>query len=244
MASIFTNRIHSAQEIIMNKQTLRRGILLAFAIFCLAKADEILTIVGKSAPHFIAEAVVDDEIKKISLSDYEGKNKILLFYPADFSFICPTELFAFQEKIEEFNKRNTVILGISVDQVYTHQKWLEIPRNQGGVQGISYPLISDIKKEISRDYGTLNEAQGNAFRGLFIIDKNNIVQAAMIYNESIGRDIAEVLRVLDAILFTQEHGQVCPANWAKGQNGITPTQNGLKEYLNEETHKDQTHESE
>lgn len=228
------------------RSSIKISILFAFALFCLAKAEEIHTLVGKTAPQFTAEAVVDDEIKKISLSDYDGKNKILVFYPADFSFICPTELFAFQEKAEEFNKRNAVILGISVDQVYTHQKWLEIPRNQGGVQGISYPLISDVKKEISPAYGTLNEEHGNAFRGVFVIDKNNIVQAVIIYNESIGRDITEVLRVLDAVLFTQEHGQVCPANWAKGQNGITATQNGLKDYLkeNEENHKEQTHEPE
>lgn len=226
------------------RSTLRISILFAFALFCLAKAEEVLTLVGKPAPQFTAEAVVDDEIKKISLSDYEGKNKILVFYPADFSFVCPTELFAFQEKIEEFDKRNAVILAISVDQVYTHQKWLEIPRNQGGVEGISYPLVSDIKKEISRAYGTLNEAHGNAFRGVFVIDKNNIIQASIVYNESIGRDIAEVLRVLDAVLFTQEHGQVCPANWAKGQNGITATQDGLKDYLKEEDQKpkEESHE--
>lgn len=228
-------KIHSA---------LRISILFAFALFCLAKAEEVLTMVDKPAPQFTAEAVVDDEIKKISLSDYDGKNKILVFYPADFSFICPTELFAFQEKIEEFDKRNAVILAISVDQVYTHQKWLEIPRNQGGVQGISYPLVSDVKKEISRAYGTLNEEHGNAFRGVFVIDKNNKVQASIVYNESIGRDITEVLRVLDAILFTQEHGQVCPANWAKGKDGITATQDGFKDYLKEEDHKqeEETHE--
>lgn len=215
--------------------------LFTIALFCLANAEPV-TIVGTPAPQFTAEGVVDDEIKKVSLSDYDGKNKILVFYPADFSFICPTELFAFQEKIEEFNKRNAVILAISVDQVYTHQKWLEIPRNQGGVQGISYPLISDVKKEISRAYGTLNEDHGNAFRGVFVIDKNNVIQAAIIYNESIGRDIAEVLRVLDAVLFTQEHGQVCPANWAKGHNGMTATQNGLKDYLKEEEKEEKAHE--
>lgn len=224
------------------RSSIRISLLFALALFCLAKADEIIPLVGKNAPQFNAEAVVDDEIKKVSLSDYEGKNKILVFYPADFSFICPTELFAFQEKVEEFNKRNAVILAISVDQVYTHQKWLEIPRNQGGVQGISYPLISDVKKEISRAYGTLNEEHGNAFRGVFIIDKNNIVQAATNYNESIGRDIPEVLRVLDAVLFAQEHGQVCPANWAKGQEGITPTQDGLKEYLKKDDENQQKEE--
>jgi peroxiredoxin (alkyl hydroperoxide reductase subunit C) len=228
------------------RSIIKIGILFAFAIFYLAKAEEIHTLVGKTAPQFTAEAVIDDEIKKVSLSDYEGKNKILVFYPADFSFICPTELFAFQEKIEEFNKRNAVILGISIDQVYTHQKWLETPRNQGGVQGITYPLISDVKKEIARAFGTLNEEHGNAFRGIFVIDKNDIVQAVIIYNESIGRDITEVLRVLDAVIFTQEHGQVCPANWAKGQEGITATQNGLKAYLNhnEENHKEEVHDSE
>ncbi len=121
-----------------------------------------------------------------------------------------------------------------IKSIATRNGW-RFPRDQGGVKGITYPLISDVKKEIARAYGTLNEAQGNALRGVFIIDQNNIVQAASIYNESIGRDIGEVLRILDAVLFTQEHGQVCPANWAKGKNGINPTQDGLKEYLKETT---------
>ena len=196
-------------------------------------------LIGQQAPPFTAKAIIDGEIKDISLSDYEGKNKILIFYPADFSFICPTELFAFQEKQKEFADRNAVLIAISVDQVYAHQKWLEIPRDQGGIKGIAYPIVSDINKTISHEYGVLNEKEGIDFRGVFVIDSDNIVQAVAIYNDSIGRDISEVLRVLDAVLFTKEHGHVCPANWAKGQKGMEATQDGLKEYLKENSKKEE-----
>lgn len=205
-------------------------------------ATPCFSLVGQKAPDFKAKAMVDGEIKEISLSDYAGKNKILIFYPADFSFICPTELFAFQEKIKDFEERNTALIAISVDQIYSHQRWLESPRDEGGIKGITYPIASDITKKISTDYQTLDEKEGVALRGLIIIDKNNIVQAQAIYNTSVGRDITETVRVLDAILFAQEHGQVCPANWAKGQNGITPTQDGLKEYLKEHKENKENHE--
>lgn len=196
-----------------------------------------LNLIGQKAPDFKAKALVDGQTKEISLSDFDGKNKILIFYPADFSFICPTELFAFQEKLKDFEERNTVLIAISVDQIYSHERWLESPRDEGGIKGIAYPIASDITKKISTDYQTLDEQEGVALRGLIIIDKDNIIQAQSVYNMNVGRDINEVLRVLDAILFTQEHGQVCPANWAKGQNGMTATQEGLKEYLND--HKEQ-----
>lgn len=192
------------------------------------------TLVGQKAPDFKAKAIVDGQTKEISLSDFNGKNKILIFYPADFSFICPTELFAFQEKIKDFQERNTVLIAISVDNIYSHERWLESPRDEGGVKGITYPIASDITKKMSTDYQTLDEKEGVALRGLIIIDTDNIIQAQSVYNMNVGRDITEVLRVLDAILFIQEHGQVCPANWAKGQAALTPTHNGLKEYLKEE----------
>lgn len=194
-------------------------------------AADCITVVGQKAPSFSAKAVINGEIKDISLAEYAGKNVILIFYPADFSFICPTELFAFQDKIKEFESKNTVLIAISVDQVYSHQKWLETPRDKGGIQGISYPIVSDVNKKISSAYMTLDPQEGVALRGVFIIDTDGIIQASSIYNTSIGRDIPEVMRVLDAMLFTKEHGQVCPANWHKGDDGIKTTHEDLEKYL-------------
>lgn len=194
-------------------------------------AADCITVVGQKAPAFNAKAVVNGEIKDISLADYAGKNVILIFYPADFSFICPTELFAFQDKIKEFESKNTVLIALSVDQVYSHQKWLETPRDKGGIQGITYPIVSDVNKKISSAYMTLDPKEGVALRGVFIIDTDGIIQASSIYNTSIGRDIPEVMRVLDAMLFTKEHGQVCPANWHKGDQGLKTTQEDLEKYL-------------
>jgi peroxiredoxin (alkyl hydroperoxide reductase subunit C) len=209
------------------------GLSLFMPFTILSSADRANSIVGNKAPDFKAEAVVLGEPKEIKLSDFEGKNKVLIFYPADFSFICPTELFAIQDKLKEFEQRDAIVIAISVDQIYSHEKWLETPRKEGGIQGITYPIASDITKKISRDYMTLDDSKGIALRGLFIIDKNDIVQAASVYNMNIGRNTDEILRILDAIIFTQEHGQVCPANWAKGQAGLDATEKGLKEYLKE-----------
>lgn len=210
-----------------------RLIICATMIICANAfcSNECLSVIGQQAPKFTAKAVVNGEIKDISLADYAGKNIILIFYPADFSFICPTELFSFQDKIKEFESKNTVLIAISVDQVYSHQKWLDTPRDKGGIQGISYPIASDVNKKISSAYMTLDPKEGVALRGVFIIDTDGIVQAASIYNTSIGRDISEVMRVLDAMLFTKEHGQVCPANWHKGDDGIKTTHEDLENYL-------------
>lgn len=194
-------------------------------------AASCVTVVGQKAPDFSAKAVINGGIKDISLADFSGKNIILIFYPADFSFICPTELFAFQDKIKEFDRKNTVLIAISVDQVYSHQKFLETPRDKGGIQGITYPIVSDVNKKISNSYMTLDPQEGVALRGVFIIDTDGIVQASSIYNTSIGRDIPEVMRVLDAMLFTKEHGQVCPANWHKGDDGINTNHKDLENYL-------------
>lgn len=197
------------------------------------------SLVGQKAPHFKAQAVTVDKISDISLADYSGKYKILVFYPADFSFVCPTELRALQDKKAEFDQKNAVILGISVDQVYSHQAWLELAPDKGGVKGLTYPLISDIKKEISVAYGVLDQS-GISQRGTIIIDDKDTVQSVMINNLSVGRNVDEILRILDAIQFHQEHGDVCPVNWAKGKKSITPTQEGLKEFLHEETQETDT----
>lgn len=216
------------------KSMVFKGLFLSFFLIPgLISAQACLTLVGQKAPDFTAKAIINGQTKEVSLNDFSGKNKILIFYPADFSFICPTELFAFQEKLKELEDRNTALIAISVDNIYSHERWLELPRTEGGIKGIMYPVASDITKKISNAYQVLDEKEGVALRGLIIIDKDNIVQAQSVYNLNIGRDINEALRVLDAILFTQEHGQVCPANWEKGQKGITATQEGLKEYLNE-----------
>lgn len=207
--------------------------LLAFWAITLQAADQKCdsSLVGQKAYDFKAQAVVDGETKDVSLSDFKDKFKILIFYPADFSFVCPTELFAFQDKKEEFDKRNAQLMAVSVDQVYSHQAWLEKPRNEGGIEGITYPLLSDVTKAISCAYGVLDGKKGISLRGVIIIDPKDIIQHVSINNESVGRSIDEVLRTLDGIIFTLDHGDVCPANWQKGQETIKPTEEGLKEYL-------------
>jgi peroxiredoxin (alkyl hydroperoxide reductase subunit C) len=213
-------------------------LVLSFAINCPA-AQLCNSLVGQKAFNFKAQAVIEGEIKDVSLSDYKDKYKILIFYPADFSFICPTELFAFEKKKKIFEDKKAALLAISVDQVYAHQAWLEKPRDEGGIEGISYPLVSDITKNISCKYGVLNQAKGIALRGIIIIDPQDIIQHISINNESVGRNIDEVVRVLEAIQFTQEHSNVCPANWEKNKESMDPTEKGLKEYL-EKTKKEKS----
>lgn len=188
-------------------------------------------LIGKKAPDFLCEAVVGGVTKKISLRDFAGKYKVLFFYPADFTFVCPTELHAFQDALEEFKKRDTVIFAASVDSIDSHKKWLEQPKEQGGIKGITYPILADVKKEIARTFDVLDESKGVACRGLFIIDKNDIIQALQINNLSFGRNIAEVIRLIDAIKFTEEHGEVCPANWIPGKKGLKPTHAGVVDYF-------------
>jgi peroxiredoxin 2/4 len=188
-------------------------------------------IIGKKAPFFSCQAVVDGQIKEISLDDFKGQYKILFFYPLDFTFVCPTELHAFQEDLHAFTERGAVVLGISVDSVYSHLAWLAQPREQGGIQGVNYPLLSDITKSIARAYEVLNEETGVAYRGLFIIDDEDIVQAEQLNNLSLGRNTEEVLRLLDALKFTKTQGEVCPANWTIGKKGLKPTKAGLAEYF-------------
>jgi peroxiredoxin (alkyl hydroperoxide reductase subunit C) len=189
------------------------------------------TLVGKKAPYFEGEAAVGSEFKKISLNDYKGKNLCLFFYPLDFTFVCPTELHAFSDKLEEFTKRNCEVLACSVDSKFSHAAWLRTPKGQGGIEGIKYPILSDIHKTVARSYGTLFEDAGIAFRGLFLINKDGIVQHVTLNNLPLGRNVDEVLRVVDAIQHNEQHGEVCPANWKKGDKAMKANNDGLKTFF-------------
>jgi peroxiredoxin (alkyl hydroperoxide reductase subunit C) len=187
--------------------------------------------VTQQAPQFTAKAYNNGEIKELSLSDFKGKKVVLFFYPLDFTFVCPTEILAFSDAIEEFRKRDTQVIGVSIDSHFTHQAWANTPREEGGIKGVTFPLVSDLTKSIARDYGVLLEGAGIALRGLFIINKDGVLKHITINHNDLGRDINEVLRVVDAIDFSETHGEVCPANWKKGEKAMKPNAAGLKEYV-------------
>jgi peroxiredoxin (alkyl hydroperoxide reductase subunit C) len=189
-------------------------------------------LVGKSAPEFSAKAIISNHIaENFSLSHYRGKNVVFFFYPLNFTFVCPTELHAFQESLEEFEKRDTQVVGCSVDSVYSHLAWLNTPRQKGGIKGVEYPLVSDITKKISKDYDVLLEQEGISYRGLFLIDKEGIVRHQIVNDFPLGRSIEEVLRILDAWCSYEKHGEVCPANWSVGNQTMKPTTEGLEKYF-------------
>jgi peroxiredoxin (alkyl hydroperoxide reductase subunit C) len=188
--------------------------------------------VGQKAPDFTATAVFDEEFSTIKLSDFLGKKYvILLFYPLDFTFVCPTEITAFSDKFNDFNNLSTQILGISVDSEFSHLVWTQTPRKEGGLGYIKYPLISDLKKQISSDYGVLTDS-GVALRALFIIDKEGIIQHATVNNLSFGRSVEETYRTLQAIQHCQiNQDEVCPVNWKPGLKTMTPDPIGSKVYF-------------
>ncbi|MEI7825107.1 MAG: peroxiredoxin [Chlorobiaceae bacterium] len=192
-------------------------------------------LVGRKAPDFDVAAVVNgaEFVDSIKLSDFKGKYVVLFFYPLDFTFVCPTELHAFQEKLQEFHDRNVELIGCSVDSTFSHYAWLHTPRTLGGIKGISYTLLSDLKKTVSADYDVLLEGEGIALRGLFLIDKEGVVQHQVVNHLALGRNIDEVLRLVDALQFSEEFGEVCPANWNKGDKTMAPTQEGLREFFEE-----------
>ena len=189
------------------------------------------TLVGKSAPEFKGNAVVNGEIKEIALSDYKGKWKVLFFYPLDFTFVCPTEITAFSDKIKMFKDMNCEVIGCSVDSEFSHLAWTQQPRNKGGLGEIAYPLIADLTKEVARSYGVLMD-DAVAFRGTFIIDDNNIVQQCSINNLSVGRNVEEIARLVEGYQYTAKHGEVCPAGWNKGADTMKPDPTGSQEYFN------------
>ncbi len=179
--------------------------------------------VGQTAPDFTATAVVDQEFKTLKLSDYRGKYVVLFFYPLDFTFVCPTEIIAFSDRYAEFSKLNTEVLGVSVDSEFSHLAWIQSDRKNGGIGDIAYPLVADLKKEISTAYNVLDPDAGVALRGLFIIDKDGVVQHSTINNLSFGRSVDETLRTLKALQYVQSHpDQVCPAGWQEGDITMIP----------------------
>ena len=188
-------------------------------------------LVTKPAPDFKAQAVMpDNSFAELKLSDYRGKYVILFFYPLDFTFVCPSEIIAFNKALPEFHKKDAEVIGVSVDSHFTHLAWKNTPPAQGGIGRIDYPLVADLSKTISRDYGVLVN-DSIALRGLFLIDKEGIIRHAVINDLSLGRNVDEALRMLDALQFTEKYGEVCPANWRHGDEAMKATAEGVANYL-------------
>ena len=204
-------------------------------------------LVGGMAPNFSASAIINggDAINDFSLTQFLGKKYVILFfYPKDFTFVCPSELHAFQAKLNEFEKRDCQIVGCSTDTAETHWGWLQMPKDKGGIEGVTYPLIADSDKLISDAYDVLNGeydyndegelvATGSmiAYRGLFLIDKEGVIQHQLVNNLPLGRNVDEAIRILDALQFHETHGEVCPANWKPGEDGMKDTHDGVADYL-------------
>jgi peroxiredoxin 2/4 len=204
-------------------------------------------LVGKKAPVFSAPAVINggEIVEGFSLEQYLGKKYVVLFfYPADFTFVCPTELLAFQDKLHEFNEKNVAVVGCSVDSKHSHWKWLQTELNQGGIKGVKYPVVSDLSKTIAENYdvlaGNYDYAENGdvtfngdpmAYRGLFLIDKKGVVRHQIVNDMPLGRSVSETLRMVDALQFYEENGEVCPADWHKGDKAMKETQQSVAEYL-------------
>ncbi len=204
-------------------------------------------LVGKKAPSFKAAAVVNggEIVKDFSLDQFVGKNPVVLFfYPKDFTFVCPSELHAFQAQLADFEARGAKVVAASTDTEESHWGWLQVPKKQGGIQGVTYPIIADTDKTISEAYGVLAgeyeyDMEGKltangpmiAYRGLFLIDKNGVVMHQLVNNFPLGRNVDEALRMVDALQFFEENGEVCPANWTKGDAGMTASFDGVADYL-------------
>lgn len=183
------------------------------------------------APDFKATAVVNGQFKDVSLADFKGKNVVLFFYPLDFTFVCPTEILAFSDRIQEFKSRNTEVIGISTDSHFSHLAWVNAKRTEGGLEGLSYPLVADFTKTIATEYGVLKADEGVAFRGLFLIDKHGVIQHMVVNNLPLGRSVDETLRMVDALTHFEQHGEVCPADWKPGKDTIIPDPAKSKEYF-------------
>jgi peroxiredoxin 2/4 len=206
-----------------------------------------MSLVGKKAPSFVAPAVINGEeiVEDFSLDQYLGKKDVLFFfYPKDFTFVCPTEILAFQDKLKEFEKRKVAVVGCSTDTENSHLAWLNLPKKQGGIQGVTYPLVADVSKTISANFEVLAghyelDEEGLmkfhgiplAYRGTFLIDKNGIVRHQLVNDLPLGRSIDEAIRIVDAHQHTEKFGEVCPANWEEGKEAMDATREGVAEYL-------------
>jgi len=199
--------------------------------FISSSSPSLAPVVQKPAPAFKAQAVVDGQFKEVSLSDYAGKYVVVYFYPLDFTFVCPTEIIAFSDRIQEFKDIGCEVVGISTDSHFSHLAWVSQPRKQGGLGGLNYPLVSDFNKQISRDYGVLIEEAGIALRGLFIVDPSGVLRQMSINDLPVGRSVDETLRLIKAFQFVEKHGEVCPANWTPDSPTIKPDPKGSLEYF-------------
>ena len=193
------------------------------------------TLVTHEAPDFTAQAVMgNNTFEDVKLSHYRGKYVVLFFYPLDFTFVCPSEIIAFDKELEKFRAKNAEVIGVSVDSHFTHLAWKNTPRDKGGIGDISYPLVADLDKNISRAYGILSD-EAVALRGLFLIDKEGVVRHELVNDLGLGRSVDEAIRMLDALRFSEEHGDVCPANWHEGEDAMKPTAAGVADYLAKHT---------
>ncbi|MFV0237919.1 MAG: peroxiredoxin [Flavobacteriales bacterium] len=203
-------------------------------------------LVGKKAPAFSSAAVINggEFVENFSLDQYKGKYVVLFFYPKDFTFVCPTELHAFQERLNDFQQRNVEVIAVSTDTEQSHWGWLQLPKSEGGIQGVTYPMVADTNKTISYNYDVLAgdweyneegalEAKGEmiAYRGLFLIDREGVVRHQIVNDLPLGRNVDEAIRMVDALQFFEENGEVCPANWQKGRKGMKADHVGVAEYM-------------
>lgn len=188
-------------------------------------------LVTREAPDFAAQAVMpDNSFAEFKLSSLRGKYTVLFFYPLDFTFVCPSEIIAFDKALAEFKKRDCEVVGVSIDSHFSHLAWKNTPREHGGIGNVQFPIVADIKKSIARDYGILfNESI--ALRGLFLIDKKGVVRHQVVNDLPLGRSVEEALRMVDALQFFESHGEVCPANWKPGEKAMKPSADGVREYL-------------
>lgn len=191
-------------------------------------------LVGKKAPDFSVKAVINGNeiVNAYTLSQFQGRYVVLFFYPKDFTFVCPTELHAFQEKLSAFEAKGVTVLGCSVDSEFSHLAWLNTPKQSGGIQGVTYPVLADFNKTIARDYDVLDDASGAAYRGLFLIDQQGVVRHQLVNDMPLGRNVDEALRLVDALQHNEKYGEVCPANWKGGESAMTADQRGLDTYFN------------
>lgn len=193
-------------------------------------------LVGKPAPDFTAQAVMpNNEINpKFNLKDYlKGRVGVVFFYPLDFTFVCPSEIIAFNNRLKEFKDRGAEVIAVSVDSQFTHLAWKNTEVNKGGIGQVQFPMVADLTKQIARDYDVLIEAAGVALRGTFLIDKAGIVRHQLINDLPLGRNIEEAIRMVHTLNFVEEHGEVCPAGWNKGDKAMEPTKEGVAKYLSE-----------
>jgi peroxiredoxin (alkyl hydroperoxide reductase subunit C) len=190
-------------------------------------------IVGTAAPAFTAPAVMPSgEIEEnFNLADLNGKYVVLFFWPLDFTFVCPTEIIAHDRRMTDFKARGVEVVGISIDSQFTHFAWRSTPVNEGGIGAVQFPMVADVKHDITRAYGIEHPEAGVALRASFLIDREGIVQHQVVNNLPLGRNVDEMLRMVDALQYTEEHGEVCPAGWNKGDQGMRPTSNGVADYL-------------